>query len=431
MKEYIKAKSGDSIEIETIDGKFQGILMERPELADDKHLVIKLQNGYNIGVNRDKIKNLSVIQKKPESGEVSPPKSRKTDDLKLKTVSVIATGGTIASRVDYITGGVHSAFTAEELISAIPELKEIANIKGVQVLNKFSENIAPQDWIKIAKAVADEITGGVDGIVITHGTDTMGYTSAALAFMLKSPIPIVLTGAQRSSDRGSSDAAINLINSVYLAANGNLSGIYVVMHSDGSDNATLIHPATKVRKFHSSRRGAFRTINSKPVGKIEDGVIEFFTEVKPRGGAFEFDTMLEERVFLLKYFPGLTQEIIEKLIELNYRGIVIEGTGLGHVSESLFNSVKRAIDSGIAVAMTSQTIYGRVNMNVYSTGRRLLDVGVIPCADMLAETAYVKLMWVLGHTKDREKVKEMMLTNYAGEGEDRRGFVDEENADWN
>ncbi len=423
MKEYIKAKSGDSIEIETIDGKFCGILMERPELADDKHLVIKLSSGYNIGIKKDNIKGIKVIEHGLGKKELPVSRPYKPDSGK-KTVSIIATGGTIASRVDYITGGVHSAFTAEELIYAIPELKEIANIRGVQVLNKFSENIAPQDWIKIAKAVADEITGGVDGIVITHGTDTMGYTSAALAFMLKSPIPIVLTGAQRSSDRGSSDAAINLINSVYLAANGNLSGVYVVMHSESSNSTTVIHPATKVRKFHSSRRGAFKTINSKPVGKIEGGVIEFFTEVKHRGGAFEFDKMLDENVFLLKYFPGLKQGIIEKLIELNYRGIVIEGTGLGHVSESLFNSVKKAIDSGIAVAMTSQTIYGRVNMNVYSTGRKLLSLGVIPCGDMLPETAYVKLMWVLGHTKDREKVKEMMLTNYAGEIEDRCGIVD-------
>lgn len=413
MKEYIKANPGDTIEVKTVDGEFQGILMERPELADDKHLVIKLSGGYNIGIRKDKIKDIKIIQKRLEKEELrlSPAKH----DPKKKTVSIIATGGTIASRVDYITGGVHSAFTAEELISAIPELKEIANIKGVQILNKFSENIVPQDWIKIANATADEIREGVDGIVITHGTDTMGYTSSALAFMLKSPIPVILTGAQRSSDRGSSDAAVNLINSVYLAANGNLSGVYVVMHANGSDNATLIHPATKVRKFHSSRRDAFKTVNSKPIGRIENKRIEFFQEVKPRGGVVELDTKLEERVFLLKYFPGLNPAVIKKLMELGYKCIVIEGTGLGHVSESLFDSIKKAIDSGISIAMTSQTIYGRLNMNIYSTGRNLLDIGVIPCGDMLSETAYVKLMWLLPKTSDPEELKRLMLTNFAGE----------------
>lgn len=410
-------KQGDSIEIETADGKFCGILMERPELADDKHLVIKLSNGYNIGIKKDRIRNLRVIaQKKSEGVELALSPHEPCPGK--KSVSIIATGGTIASRVDHITGGVHSAFTAEELISAIPELKEIANIRGIQVLNKFSEDMAPGDWVRIAKAVADEIKNGADGIVITHGTDTMGYTAAALAFMLKSPVPVILTGAQRSSDRGSSDAGVNLISSVYLAANMYISGVYVVMHSNSSDGVMLIHPATKVRKFHSSRRDAFKTVNSSPIGRIENKKIEFFHDVKPRKGAVELDALLEERVFLLKYFPGLNPDIIEKLIELDYKGIVIEGTGLGHVSESLLDSLKTAVDSGISIAMTSQTSYGRVNMNVYSTGRRLLSIGAIPCGDMLPETAYVKLMWVLGHTNDRGLVKEMMLTNYAGEIED-------------
>ena len=405
-------KPGDKVEIETRDRKYTGILLERPELADDKHMVIKIESGYNIGISLDRIKEI----KKIEAGmkrERFRLKRYKRDPSK-RDISILATGGTIASRVDYITGGVHSAFSAEELISAVPELEEIANIHGRQIFNKFSENIVPEDWIKIARVTASEIKKGVDGIVITHGTDTMGYTSAALAFMLKTPIPVVLTGAQRSSDRGSSDAPLNLIHSAIVASKADLSEVVVVMHGETSDSFSLIHPGTRVRKLHTSRRDAFRTVNSRPLGRVSMKGIEFLREPKS-DNKLKLDTKLEERVFLLKYFPGLNPEVIDNLVKLDYNGIVIEGTGLGHTSELLFERIKDAIDSGVFIAMTSQTIFGRVNMNVYSTGRILQDIGVIPCEDMLSETAYVKLMWCLGHTKKPERLREMMLTNYAGE----------------
>lgn len=413
-----KIKSGSRIEIKTADAMYQGILMPRPELADDEHVIIKLDNGYNIGIRKKLIENITIIEETPSQERIELEKT-KIDPQKqivLKpSVSILATGGTIASRVDYITGGVRAAFTADELISAIPELDEIANIHGRQIFNKFSENIIPSDWIKIVKEIASEIKNGANGVVILHGTDTMGYTSAALAFMLKTPVPVVLTGAQRSSDRGSSDAALNLINSTWVAAHGNLGDICVVMHGEMSDSHALIHPATRVRKLHSSKRDAFQTVNSKPIGRVLNGKIEYLKEVKPRGGSLELDTKLEEKVALLRYYPGLKSEVIDNLINLGYKGIVIEGTGLGHTSERVFDAIKRAIDDQVSVVMTSQTIFGRVNMRVYSTGRRLLEMGVIPCEDMLSETAYVKLMWVLGHTQDQEKVKEMMLRNYAGE----------------
>jgi len=412
----ILPEPGTNVEIRTRDKTYRGILMERPELSGDKFLVIKLDSGYNIGIDTKKIKSIKKIGKVKR--EEFKPKEHKRDKSK-RNVSILATGGTIASRVDYITGGVHSAFSAEEIISAVPEIEDIANINGKQIFNKFSENMQPEDWVKIAKETYREIKKGIDGTVITHGTDTMHYTSAALAFMLKTPVPVVLTGAQRSSDRGSSDAAINLIHSVQVAANGNFSGICVVMHGEMSDSYSLIHPATRVRKFHSSRRDAFQTVNSRPLGKVHIDKIEFFQEVKPRGGKLELDTKLDTNVFLLKYHPGLNPKIIDSIVNNNYKGMIIEGTGLGHTSELLFNSIENAINNGLVIGMTSQTILGRVNMNVYSTGRFLLDIGVIPCKDMLSETAYVKLMWVLGHTKNQKKVKDMMLTNYAGEISER------------
>ncbi|MEA3254624.1 MAG: Glu-tRNA(Gln) amidotransferase subunit GatD, partial [Candidatus Altiarchaeota archaeon] len=313
-----KIKPGSKVEVETGEGVFTGILMERPVLADKEHIVVKLKSGYNIGIKKEKIKNMKVI-KEEGMREAFKLKGHEMDPKK-PTVSILATGGTIACRVDYLTGGVHSAFTAEELIAAIPELEDVANIRGRQVFNKFSENMQPCDWIRIAKETAKEIKSGVDGVVITHGTDTLHYTSAALAFMIKTPVPVVLTGAQRSSDRGSSDAALNLINSVSTAAYGDFGGVCVVMHGETSDTYSLIHPATRVRKLHSSRRAAFESVNSKPIGRVRNKKIEYVGgNINPRGGELKLDTKLEEKVFLLKYHPGLIPEIIEKLIDLKYK----------------------------------------------------------------------------------------------------------------
>jgi len=405
-------RAGDWVEVETTEGLFVGILMERPKLADDKHMVIKLESGYNIGIDKEKIKNIKKIERTSRKEEYAT--KAHTKDPTLPSISILATGGTIASRVDYITGGVHSAFSAEDLIAAVPELADVANVSGRQVFNKFSENVVPADWVKIAEAAAKEIKNGSSGVVITHGTDTMGYTAAALAFMLKTPVPVVITGAQRSSDRGSSDAATNLTHAAMVAAKGNFSETVVVMHAESSDSHSHIHPATKVKKLHSSKRDAFMTVNAKPLGRVSAGGVELTEDVR-KGEKLSVDTALNEKVFLLKYAPGLKPSALDAVLKAGYEGIVIEGTGLGHTSDELAKALGEAVKSGVSVAMTSQTIFGRVNMSVYSTGRVLLDSGVMPCEDMLSETAYVKLMWVLGHTKDEKKIREMMLTNYARE----------------
>ncbi|MEA1924724.1 MAG: Glu-tRNA(Gln) amidotransferase subunit GatD [Candidatus Altiarchaeota archaeon] len=410
------------VEIETEEKKYRGVLLKRPELADGKHIVLKLDNGYNIGLEKNKIKSIKDLGAVEVEEHKTAEQKKETDKPR---VSIIATGGTIASRVDYLTGGVHSAFSAGELISAVPELSSIANISGRQLFNKFSENIQPGDWITMAESVVEEIKDDASGVVLTHGTDTMGYTAAALAFMLRVPVPVVLTGAQRSSDRGSSDAAMNLTHSVKVAGEADYSGVWVVMHASMSDDYCLIHNATRVRKMHSSRRDAFQSINSSHLGRVSVDDIEFFSEVEPRGGRLEPDTKMDDRVTLLKYHPGLNPGIVDSLVDSGHSGIVLEGTGLGHTSQDLFDSIKSAIDSGLVVCMSSQTLYGRVNMNVYSTGRVLLDYGVVSCQDMLPETALVKLMWVLGHTRNKKKAGEMMLTNYAGELSDRSGIDDD------
>ncbi|AFK22860.1 glutamyl-tRNA(Gln) amidotransferase subunit D [Pyrococcus sp. ST04] len=387
------------------------------ELSEGDTIVIKLDNGYNIGIALKKIKIIEVLEKakaKPEvhfKAELEPKEG-------LPNVTILGTGGTIASRIDYETGAVYPAFTAEELAKAVPEIFEIANVKPKLLFNIFSEDMKPKHWVKIAHEVANSLNSGDYGVVVAHGTDTMGYTAAALSFMLRDLTkPVILVGAQRSSDRPSSDAAMNLICAVKMATS-EVAEVMVVMHGETGDTYCLAHRGTKVRKMHTSRRDAFRSINDIPIAKIwSNGRVEFLRQDYRRRGDGEVwvDDKLEEKVALVKIYPGISSEIIDFFVDKGYKGIVIEGTGLGHTPNDMIPAIKRAVEEGVAVCMTSQCLYGRVNMNVYATGRRLLKAGVIPCEDMLPETAYVKLMWVLGHTQDLKEVREMMLKNYAGE----------------
>ncbi|AEK72540.1 glutamyl-tRNA(Gln) amidotransferase subunit D [Thermococcus sp. 4557] len=396
---------------------YEGVVMNPYELSSGETLTLKLDNGYNVGILVDQILEVEVIEK------AAPREELKFEEVfpkkpGLPSVAIIGTGGTIASRIDYKTGAVHAAFTAEELAKAVPEIFDIANITPKLLFNIMSEDMRPEYWIKIAHEVAEMLNNGEDGVVIAHGTDTMAYTASALSFMLRDlGKPVILVGSQRSSDRPSSDAAMNLICSVRMAT-ADFGEVAIVMHGETSDTYCLAHRGTKARKMHTSRRDAFRSINDIPLARIwPEGKIEFLRNDYRRRTESEVwvDDEMEEKVAIIKAFPGIQPEIIDFFVDRGYKGLVIEGTGLGHVPTYVIDSIKRATEEGVAVCMTSQCLYGRVNLNVYSTGRRLLKAGVIPCEDMLPETAYVKLMWVLGHTDDPKEVREMMLTNYAGE----------------
>jgi glutamyl-tRNA(Gln) amidotransferase subunit D len=412
------AKVGDRIRVEKADRVYEGILMPRTELGDPNHLVIKLDSGYNLGVRVSK--RVKVVRvEKGKIPKLSLPPLKIKRDPKKPDITIIGTGGTVACRVDYRTGAVYPAFTAEELYSAVPELADLANIRTIAAANVFSENMTPQLWVKVGRAIAKEINAGADGVVVAHGTDTMGYTAAALSFMLKDLFrPVVLVGSQRSSDRPSSDAALNLISAVTVAARSDIAEVCVVMHGSTDDDFCLIHRGTKVRKCHTSRRDTFQTINDIPIGMVRGGELKLFRQdynrVKPEGKV-RLDGKFETRVALVKVFPNIQPDVINSLVDAGYKGIVLEGTGLGHTPEFLYGSVKRAIKSGVPVVMTSQCIWGRVDMKVYSTGRDLLQLGVIPGEDMLPETAYVKLMWLLAKTSDLDELKKLMLTNYSGE----------------
>jgi glutamyl-tRNA(Gln) amidotransferase subunit D len=389
-----------------------------------KYLTLKLESGYNIGILLDKDVEIEVI-KKSEAKKHRPIKFEIKFDERKPLVGILSAGGTIASSIDYETGAISASYSAQDLVLAVPELANFANIKAKKILEEMSENLLPKHWKKIAREVSKELKD-CEGVIVTHGTDTLSYTSSALSFMLRNlNKPVVFTFAQKSSDRGSSDSAINLICSTIVATK-NIAEVVVVGHATISDDYCFIHRGNKVRKMHSSQRNTFRSINCFPIGKVwPSGKTEFISEYKKREDVkedFYLDDKLEERVGIIKAYPGLNPELIDWYIDKNYKGLVIEGTGLGHVNikdKSLLPKIKRAIENGVIVCMTTQTIYGRVNPYVYSPARKLLEAGVIYLDDMLTETAYTKLMWVLGHTQNEKEIKELMLKNLAGEFNNR------------
>ncbi len=413
--------------VHTDSGSFEGILLPR-SAGDDYHIVIKLLTGYNVGIAADRVKSIEEVGVKKANYRI--PEKEFPYDPHLPNVILLGTGGTIASRLDYRTGAVIPAFTPGELYGAVPELADIANITTRKLFGVFSENMGPKQWRVTAENIGKEIESGKDGIVIGHGTDTMHHTASALSFMVQNPpVPIVMVGSQRSSDRPSSDAALNLIHAVTAAATGDIAEVVVCMFGTTSDKYSFLHRGTRVRKMHSSVRNTFKTIGEGPLAKVtKEGVIPLRKDYRQRREDKEvtINTAFEERVALVYYYPNMHPDIIESLIDNGYKGIVIAGTGLGHVNKPLYKPLRRAYEEGIIVFMTVQTLWGYVQMYVYDTGRDLLAAGVIPGQNMLPEVAYVKLGWVLGQTQEREEVIKMMLTPIAGEITPREqydGFV--------
>jgi glutamyl-tRNA(Gln) amidotransferase subunit D len=411
------ADIGDKLRI-TKDGEvYEGILIPRSEYGDGKHVVIKLRNGYNIGIDITASAKIERVGKGTRPAFSVPPPPEKNP--KLPRVTIISTGGTIASRVDYRTGAVRPALTASDLYSVVPELTEVAQIDAQILLSLLSENITPSHWTEIAKTVARQISDGADGVVIAHGTDTMGYTAAALSFALQNlPVPVILVGSQRSADRPSSDAATNLIGAVTAAAKAPFAEVALAMHETLSDTSITLNRGTKVRKCHTSRRDTFKSINTPPMARVQDGkTIMLVEDYKRRDSTRKLvlKPEFDEKVALVKFYPSMNPAMIDWYAQNGYRGLVLEGTGLGHISKYCFQTVRKAVDQGIVIGMTSQCIWGRVDMNVYETGRDLMASGVVPLEDMLSETALVKLMWILGQTNDQKEAAELLKKNVAGE----------------
>ena len=406
------------VRAKTEQGEFEGLVLPRSETADAEHLVLKLGSGYNVGVRHDRIRELveigfrEAIYKIPEQDFPTNPG--------LPRVILFGTGGTIASRLDYRSGAVIPAFSPGELYGSVPELADICNLETEKLFAVFSENMGPKEYIVLAQRIGEAVREGYDGVVIGHGTDTMHHTAAALSFMVqKPPIPIVMVGSQRPSDRPSSDAALNLIHATWAAATGPIAEVVVCMFGATSDSYDLMHRGTRVRKMHSSYRSTFRTLGDIPLAIVDrDKITPLKEDYAPRRGDREvtIHACFDERVTLLYYYPNMQPDIIDDIVERGYQGIIIAGTGLGHVNRKVYPALERARDAGVSVFMTVQTLWGFVQMHVYETGREILDLGVVPLANMLPEVAYVKLGWALAmHPDDQEAVVELMGTEIAGE----------------
>lgn len=410
-----KIEIWDIIHIKTSKTNFEGIVLPRSEYSAPNFINLKLENNYNIGINVSDIQEIKKIGKREAVYKIPEKKFPRNENL--PNVILLGTGGTVASRLDYTTGAVIPTFTPGELFSAVPELAEICNLECEMVFKILSENMKYEYWQKLAEKVEAAANSGIEGIMIGHGTDTMSFTSAALSFMLKDlSIPVVLVGSQRSSDRPSSDAALNLINAAVVAGS-DIAEVVVSMLGSSSHDYGLIHRGTLVRKMHSSVRDTFRTIDNIPLGMVRNRNIKMFTQDYRRRKKSKTIalTTYEKKVALIYSYPDIDNEVIDFYIDKGYRGIVFAGTGLGHLPTTLYNSIERAIQEGMTILMTTQTLSGFVGMHVYSTGRELLNIGVIPGRNLLPEVAYVKLGWVLGQTSNPEEIKTLLLQNIAGE----------------
>jgi glutamyl-tRNA(Gln) amidotransferase subunit D len=371
--------------------------------------VVKLDSGYNIGVNPVSCKFSG------HPAESLPKKSEIPQKNDLPALSIVSTGGTIASRIDYRTGSVTSQFDAGDILVAIPELAKVANYRTIPLATILSENMTPAIWQELARAVYKEIKSGVAGVIITHGTDTMAFSAAAISFMIDTPVPIVFVGSQRSADRPSSDNAMNAVCAA-SAATSDLGEVAVVMHATTSDDSCAIHRGTRVRKMHSSRRDAFRSMGIDPLGSVaypsREVTLKNFA-VRRGSHKLALYDKLEERCGLVQFYPGMSPDLFR--IYERYKGLVLAGTGLGHVSSALIPPLQKLINGGTVVVMTTQCMQGRVCDRVYDTGRDLLTAGVIEGGDMLPEVALVKMMWVLGNERDPEKAALLMQADLKGE----------------
>ncbi|MCJ7450244.1 MAG: Glu-tRNA(Gln) amidotransferase subunit GatD [Candidatus Nanohaloarchaeota archaeon QJJ-9] len=436
VQEILDEKSlthGDRVSIETRENTEKGVLMPRAEQGNNDCLVIKLESGYNIGINIHNIEKIQKLEKKSKEPAKEMQKEKLRYDEDKPDILILHTGGTIASRVSYEEGGVTPAFEPEDLLDMYPELFEEANIESEVVAQMFSEDIEVEHWQEIAEKVAEN--RDKDGIIISHGTDTMHFSAAALSFMLQGiDIPIVLVGSQRSSDRPSSDAAMNLISAAEFVKEG-VPGVFICMHANSSDDRAAVHLGTRARKMHTSRRDAFKSIGRKPVAEVdyEKGEVEI---VEPpsyeRKEEFELEERMEKDVDYMKVVPGMEKLDLERY--KSSEGLLIEGTGLGHMPVNSFDEPTEKhkevleeleeVAEDSLVAISSQCIHGRINMNVYDTGIKLKDAGVVSSENMVPGVAYVKLMWSIGQAETEQEAEKLFKENIAGEIQSRETVKD-------
>ncbi len=403
MSGLSKIVEGSGLKFRYKETDFEGIMVS---LSGNTYN-IKLKNGYNFSIPAE---SLEIV-------EIFPPRAAEVSEVDTPVpagkhkVSIIGTGGTIASRVDYITGAVKPVLNPGFLrdnVSSISEFDMDLNLMEPML----SENLTPDDWIRIARLAKT----GLDknrGTIILHGTDTMSYTASALSFMFPSLSgPIIFAGSQRSSDRPSSDAFLNLEGALEFSKT-NLGEVTLAMHAGLSDDRVALHRAVRSRKMHTTRRDAFRTIGSEPLGYYFQKKAQLKGDYRGRAKETVLMDRLDSRVSIVFFHPALVASDFEAMVQ-GKKAVVIMGTGMGHTASRLYESIKDTISSGTKVMMTSQCISGSVNLKVYSTGRELLSLGVIPLGNMLPEVAMVKSMFVLANYP-HEDFEKYITENMRGE----------------
>ncbi|MBN1175153.1 Glu-tRNA(Gln) amidotransferase subunit GatD [Candidatus Woesearchaeota archaeon] len=404
--------------------EFKGKLLPK----EGESYVLKLDSGYNVGIFPKNIESVEELEEEQTLQEQQNSDSIIQNE-DLPKIKILHTGGTIASKVDYKTGGVIADFTPEALIGMFPELTEIANIESQFMGNMWSDDFRFAHFNQLASAVLDGVNSGINKFIVTSGTDFLHYLSSALSFVLKDvPASVAVVGAQRSSDRGSSDAGMNLIGAAVYLSKTNFQGVVTCMHASVEDTTCNIIHGTHARKMHSTRRDAFQSINTPIIATVDyekrtvkqiEIMNEIKSEIPSRLPLFKEDL----KVGLLYSKPNLyAQEI---LAYQNFDGLILAGSGLGHFPISKPNDdcsehekIKSAISElakSIPVAMSVQTINGRVHMNVYSPGRELQEMGVIGHGSVMTpETSYIKLSWLLSNYS-KEEVKEFYTKDVVGE----------------
>lgn len=423
------AKKGSRIKVKTKDGfEIAGLLIPRYEAGSGEHLVLKLKSGYNVGLDSSNISSITVIEDQLAETPIFSTIKQEKEHANEKTVLLLSTGGTIASKVDYRTGAVKPAYTASDLYAAVPELGDIAQIKTEVLFSALSENLDQQHWQKLSELIVAKSNdpSKFNGIVIMLGTDTMGYVSAALSFSLIGvKFPVVCVGSQRSSDRPSTDSALNIQGATYFAAHSNARGVFVAMHRSESDEVIAIHSGVRVRKNHTSRRDAFESIDVPLFAEVVQDKISFNSDFPTNSSGpeiskdFNFKTNFDPKVSLIKFYPGFDPSLLDYLTaERGSKGIIFEGTGLGHVSKATVRKIEELVTNGIFIGITSQCVRGHVDLHVYETGIDLLNAGAVPLGNMIGETALAKLSWVLGNFS-KEDVGNLMTKNLLGEMTER------------
>jgi glutamyl-tRNA(Gln) amidotransferase subunit D len=422
-----KLGEGDIAEVQKGGQALKGTIVPS---KDPAILVLKLGSGYNAGIKITEIQGIKKLGEGKAVGKAAATALKKNPNL--PTITILHTGGTIASRVDYRTGAVYTSFNPADLLSMFPELSETANFDSRLLRNMWSDDLRLEHISLIAKAAEEEAKKGVAGIIVGIGTDNLAVAAAGLAFAIeKCPLPVLLVGAQRSSDRGSSDAAMNLICAANFITKSDFAGVAICMHHSSSDDVCAILPACKTRKLHTSRRDAFKPVNDTPIALVNynSKEIKFLKKDYCKKDAKEKIAIkpdFEPRVALLKITISMFPEQFEFYSKQKFKGLVIEGTGLGHTPghmpdeitkkthAKIFPAIEEFVEQGGIAVMTSQCLFGRVQMHVYDKGTDLMKIGVIPGEDMLPETAFVKLAWLLGNFP-AEKVKQMLAKNLRGE----------------